>query len=100
MSVCVIGDPDTVAGLHLAGARGFAVQTAEEAREVLENELSQENCRLLLITRDWADALREDVERLKVESLQPVVFEIPSRDGKMPEPGVAEIVRNAVGIAV
>lgn len=100
MRIFVIGDPDTVAGMRLAGASGHAASDREEVGAVLEAALEDGDFALVLITRDRADLLRERVDGLKTERLKPLVVEIPSRDGDLPVPRAAEIIRSAVGLGV
>lgn len=100
MSIFVIGDRDTVLGFGLWGAGGKAVDNAEEARKELEEALQNEEIALLLITRDWADAMRERIDRLKMESLHPMVMEIPGKAAAPPGRTLAQLVRRAIGIKI
>lgn len=98
MTIFVIGDPDTVLGFRLVGADGKAVEHAEEARRELEKALQNEEIALLCITREWADAMRDSIDRLKMERLQPIVMEIPGKAPALPEKTLEQVVRRAIGI--
>lgn len=100
MSTFVIGDKDTVLGMQLVGVPGKTVNSSEEAAEALEGKLADEQVQLLFITREWAEQLRERVDRLKMTSLHPVVLEIPGRDLKPPKESIREMVRKAIGISI
>lgn len=100
MSLYVIGDRDTVLGFELLGARGVTVGNSEEAGEALQKALQDEEIILLFITREWADALRQRVDRLKMDSLQPIVMEIPGKTAAAPEKSLEELVQRAIGIKI
>ncbi len=98
MSLFVIGDKDTVLGFGLVGIEGEAVQSADEARAVLDQVLTQGDRQIILITRQWADQMGPKLNQLKMTTLKPVVVEIP---GSEPEPtgrSLRELVEEAIGI--
>ncbi len=98
MSLFVIGDKDTVLGFGLVGIEGEAVQSADEARAVLDQVLTQGDRQIILITRQWADQMGPKLNQLKMTTLKPVVVEIP---GSEPEPAgrsLRELVEEAIGI--
>ena len=100
MSLFVIGDQDTVLGMQLVGVGGKTVTSAEAAADALETALADEDMQIVFITRQWAHAMRERVDRLKMTRLRPVVMEIPGRDLEPPEESIAELVRKAIGISI
>ena len=100
MSIYVIGDQDTILGMKLVGAEGLVPRGAQDARQALERALEQRDLKLLLITRDWAEPMRDRLNRLKMTRLTPVVMEIPGREVTPPEEPIAEVVRRAVGIRI
>lgn len=98
MSLFVIGDKDTVLGFGLVGIEGEAVQSADEARAVLDQVLTQGDRQIILITRQWAAQMGTELNQLKMTTLKPVVVEIP---GSEPEPAgrtLRELVEEALGI--
>ncbi|MFP4349639.1 MAG: V-type ATP synthase subunit F [Thermodesulfobacteriota bacterium] len=100
MSIFVIGDRDTVLGFRLVGAHGIPVKDKETASAELEKALQNEALQLLLITREWSDALRERIDRLKMDRLQPIVMEIPGKSVEPPERSLTQLVRRAIGINI
>lgn len=100
MSITVIGDRDTVFGFGLIGVDGRVVEREEEVERALDEILEREETRLLLITRNLAQALRKRIDRLKMSSLHPIVMEIPGREGARPERSISDLVRSAIGINV
>jgi vacuolar-type H+-ATPase subunit F/Vma7 len=96
----VIGDKDTVLGFSLAGAEGTEVGTSEEAQEALDSALGREDIELLLITYEWSAPLRERIDKLLMNSIDPVVMEIPGKEMQSPGESVEELVRRAVGISI
>jgi vacuolar-type H+-ATPase subunit F/Vma7 len=94
----VIGDRDTVLGLHLAGVGGTTVDSADGAREALERALEWPRLQLLLVARPWADHLADRLDELVHRSDQPLVLEIPGPGAESPTAPVDEIVRRALGM--
>jgi len=100
MSIYVIGDQDTVLGFRLVGAQGKVVESVDQAREELNRLLKDREARLLLITREWAAEMRDQVNHLKITSLQPIVLEIPGKEPESLAEPLRDLVRRAVGIKV
>ena len=98
MSIFVIGDRDTVLGFRLLGAEGRTARSLDEARDVHEKVLQREDIKLLFLTREWADRMRQRVDELKMKRLRPLVMEIPGKEVKPPEQSLSELVRRAIGI--
>jgi V/A-type H+-transporting ATPase subunit F len=100
MGVYVIGDKDTVLGFTLVGGYGVVVQSAREAREHLESALEREEIDLLLVTREWADSMRERMNRLLMTSLRPVIIEIPGKESRPSVASIDDLVRRAIGMSL
>ncbi len=100
MTVHVIGDRETVLGMQLVGVSGKTAESREEALDALDQALSDDRIQLLLITRKMAEQMRQQVDRLKMKRLSPIIIEIPGKDLKPPEQSMAEMVRRAIGISV
>lgn len=100
MSIFVIGDAETVLGFQLVGICGKVAHGADETREELEKALQDENVQLLFITCEWAEEVREKVDRLKMTSLRPIVMEIPGKQGEPPGQSLNELVNRAIGVSI
>lgn len=98
MSIFVIGDENTVLGFSLVGIESETVESVEEARSLLDEALDRENVQIVLITENWAAQMREEVNRLKMESVEPLVLEIQGSEPAPSGPSLRELVRRAVGI--
>ena len=99
MKVLVIGHPNAVLGFSLAGVRGQAVATAEEAQRALERALDDRELGIILVTQDVARLIQTRMDDLKLHSTIPLVVEIPSPQGVAPdEPSLSEVVLRAIGI--
>lgn len=98
MRIFVIGDRETVLGFRLVGVKGRAVEEKGRAAEALEEALQRRDAALLLVTREIAALLRDRIDRLKMERLQPLVLEIPGPQDSGPEEPVGELVHRAIGI--
>ena len=96
-----IADEDTVRGFRLAGVPGEAVQTAPGAAKALEAAAARHDCTVIILTEKVADSIRARVDRMCLESPQPLLVEIPGPDG--PSPGrkrLRELAPEAVGIRI
>ncbi len=99
MRTFVLGNQDCVLGLSLVGVDGRPVSNSEELAEALDQALADRSIGLLLITSDVAEWLRERIDTLKVQSLTPLVVEIPGLKGAN-YPSLKEFVQRAVGISL
>lgn len=98
MSIFVVGDENAILGFSLIGIEGEVVRTTEEARAALEDAVSREGVKIVLITENWAAEMRERVDQLKMEMAEPLVLDVP---GSTPAPkgrSLREFVEEAVGI--
>jgi vacuolar-type H+-ATPase subunit F/Vma7 len=98
MSVFVMGDEDAVLGFALVGVAGKAVHDADEARNTLDEVLAREDVEILLITEDWAATMRERMDDLKMNTLHPVILEIPGSEMAPAGRPLRELVQEAIGI--
>lgn len=99
MQIRVIGHPDAILGFALAGVTGKAVVTEADAREALDEALQLPDAGILLVTKDAARLLQDQMENLKLRSSLPLIVEIPSPEGTPEgEPSLGELVLRAIGI--
>lgn len=99
MRIHVIGNQDCVLGMALAGVEGRVVRDATELESVLAVSLADPSVALLLVTSDVAALARGRIDALKVESLQPLVVEIPaSKPGARPP--LRDFVQRTVGVGL
>ena len=98
MRIHVIGDENAIVGFALVGIGGEVATTAEEARAALERALQAEDIGILLVTADVAALMREDIDRLKMSRVEPVIVEIPASGEKAPLVGLRTLVQEALGI--
>jgi V/A-type H+/Na+-transporting ATPase subunit F len=99
MHIRVIGHPDAILGFALAGVAGTPASSEAEAREALDEILQLPEAGIVLVTKDVARMLADQMESLKLRSTLPLVVEIPSPEG-VPEgePSLGELVLRAIGI--
>lgn len=84
-AVYVIGDSNTVLAFALGGVPGQVAQSALEARAAVEAVVATvrpaggaaEHPTLLLVTHAAADWIRDDIQRLLLDTGAPLVLEIP-----------------------
>jgi V/A-type H+-transporting ATPase subunit F len=99
MQVLVLGHPDAVLGFSLAGVKGRAIASIEEANRALDEALEDRDLGVVLVTRDVAAMMQSKMDRLKLRSTLPLIVEIPSPEGMQPgEPSLNEVVLRAIGI--
>ena len=101
MNFFCIADEDTVRGFRLAGVSGQAVASAPEAAAAVETAVAQRDCAVIILTETVADSIRAQVQRIRFESSQPVIVEIPGPDGPLPErKSLRQLAQEAVGIHI
>ena len=101
MKFYCIADEDTVRGFRLAGVAGQTVTSAPEAALALETVAAQRDCAVIILTEIIADSIRAQVERIRFESSQPVIVEIPGPDGPLPgRKSLRQLAQEAVGIHI
>lgn len=94
-----IADENTVRGFRLAGVSGQVVNTAAEAARAVAAAAAQRDCAIIIVTETVADGIRSQVEKMRFESSQPLIVEIPGPAG----PGAGrkslrQLAQEAVGI--
>ena len=94
----VIGDENGVFGFALLGVEGRVVHSAEEARQALEEALASREPGIVLLTEEWAEAMRDEVDRLKATVLEPLILEIPASRPITVRRSLHELVQRALGI--
>ena len=100
MKLFVLGDEEAVLGFALVGVRGKMAQTPTEVEEGLREALSDEEIGILLITADAAQMAREEVDRLKITSVSPLILEVPSSRGLVRGPSIRDLIREAIGVSL
>ncbi|HFQ89939.1 MAG TPA: Vacuolar H+transporting two-sector ATPase F subunit [Desulfobulbus sp.] len=84
LRITVIADPLTCLAFGLAGIETRPVHGAAEAAAALAAVQQGGGTGLVLITERVADTIREQVDRLVLETTIPLLLEIPDRDGPVP----------------
>lgn len=105
MKIASITDPDTAAGLKLAGIEEVhEIERSKEAEEILEKLAEEKEVRIIIITESLAQKIGEKIDEFKEERgrITPVLIEIPSKEGPIPErrEKIDKVVKRAVGIEV
>ncbi len=96
-----IADENTVRGFRLAGVSGQVVNTAPEAATALEMAAAQRDCAIVILTEAVAESIRAQVERMRFESPQPLIVEIPGPAGPLPgRKTLWQLAQEAVGIHI
>jgi len=99
MRIWVIGHPEAVLGLALAGVGGRPVRTEAEAEAALDEAMRMPDTGIVLVTKDAARLIQSRMDELKLRSTLPLIVEIPSPEGALSgEPTLGELVLRAIGI--
>jgi V/A-type H+-transporting ATPase subunit F len=96
----VIGNENCVLGYSLLGIAGRVANTPEEMDEALSAALATANVGILLISSEVAALSRARVDRLKVNSIRPLVVEIPGQDPAHGLRSLKDLVQTAIGISI
>lgn len=101
MKLFCIADEDTVRGFWLAGIRGQAVSTAEQAAAAIEIATAQTDCAIIVLTESVAAKIRAQVDSIRLGRSRPLIVEIPGPEGPLPgRKSLRQFVQEAVGIRV
>ncbi len=98
-----IADEDTVRGLRLAGVRGEAVSTAQEAAAALARARQRPDCALLVVTEQVSTLLGPALADLRAGCDRPAVVQIPGPagpSGAAGPGGLGRLLRSVVGAAL
>jgi len=95
----VISNESCVLGFGQTGVPGRVVHTAAEVEQALNDCLADPTIGIVLVSADVAALSRARVDRLKVNSIRPLVVEIPGPEGK-PMRSLRDFVQSAVGISL
>lgn len=98
MRIHVIGDEKAIVGFALVGIAGDVVTTAEEAHAALQRALQDAEVGIILITADVAQSIQEEINRLKMSRVEPIIVEIPASGEEAPLTGLRTLVQEALGI--
>jgi vacuolar-type H+-ATPase subunit F/Vma7 len=98
MKAFVIGSESCVLGFALAGLEGTTVHNADEVGAALDLLMSDPGVALVLISADVAALARDRVDELKVNSLQPLLVEIPGQHTGTSYPPLRDFVQRAIGV--
>ena len=98
MKAFVIGSESCVLGFALAGLEGVTVRSADEVDAALDLLMGDPGVALVLISADVAALARNRVDELKINSLQPLLVEIPGQHTGTSYPPLREFVQRAIGV--
>lgn len=100
MDIYVIGDEETVLGFRIVDIDGYVPENNRDAEKKMETLIAEKQVSLILITREFANHMREMVNNLKMQSMKPLVIEIPGAEMQPAEESFEDLVRRAIGISV
>lgn len=99
MQYFIIGGDDAVLGFGMVGVEGRVAETAEEAREALQEALSNKEVGIVIITEPVAELIRPQVDRYVFSRSFPLIVEVPDRQGPLEgRSSLREMVNQAIGI--
>jgi V/A-type H+-transporting ATPase subunit F len=100
----VITTPDLAPGFQLAGAETFVVESAEEAKTVLQQLLEGDEASLIVLRQDLLGAVPPRLQRQIDASYRPVVMAIPggtpTTSAEEHRRYIAELIQRAIGFHI
>lgn len=97
-SLFVIGDENAVFGFRLLGVEGWAVHSAAEAHSALDSALARTDLKIVLVTDEWAQALRHELDRLRTTLPSPLIVEIPGSRHLEARPSLRALIQQALNV--
>lgn len=99
-SVYIIGDTHTVNAVRICGIEGFTAD-AESSHSVLRDVLAKEDALVILVTRDCAAGLQEEIRRINLDPAHRVIIEIPGlEDNRGFGRSLTSYITEALGVAL
>jgi V/A-type H+-transporting ATPase subunit F len=99
MKPLVIGTLDAILGFGLVGVHGWAVNTAQEVHQALDEALEDPEAGIILVTEDVAELVSSRMDQLMLRSTVPLVVQIPGPQGPRPDrASLSEVIRRAIGV--
>lgn len=88
-------------GFRLAGIESYAAESAEEARDAIDNIAARPDCGIIIITEKAAAWIRQHIDMIRMEREHPLIVEIPGPEGPLSgRKSLRELVQEAVGVSV
>ena len=102
MKLYLISDNiDTLVGMRLAGIEGCVVQEQAELKEALSKAVNDKEIGVLLLTEKFGRDFPELINKVKLETKQPLIIEVPDRHGTGRKSDfITAYVNEAIGLKV
>ena len=102
MKLYLISDNiDTLVGMRLAGIEGCVVHKQAELKEALSKAVNDKEIGVLLLTEKFGRDFPELINKVKLETKQPLIIEVPDRHGTGRKPDfITAYVNEAIGLKV
>ena len=73
----VIGDSDMITGFRLVGVEGAEVNSADEAKQALNNALARNDLAIIIISEEFSTQpqLHETIDKVRRERKNPLIVE-------------------------
>lgn len=98
MKIFVIGNQDFVLGFSLVGVDGQVAHDRSGLEQILQTAMANPKIGLILVSSDVAVHARERVDALKINSVSPLVVEVPGEGDDTSYPSLLDFVQRAVGV--
>jgi V/A-type H+/Na+-transporting ATPase subunit F len=96
----VIGDNNMITGFRLVGVEGVEVTSVDMARQALTEALDRNDVALILISQQFSEQMRSDIDKMRSERVTPLIVEIPGSVGPASTLKMSELVSRTLGIKI
>ena len=98
----VIGDNDMITGFRLVGVEGIEVSSTEKMQEALEKAFVRKDLAIILISEEFSaqPQIHEVIDKMRRESISPLIVEIPGSRGKLSEIRISDLISKTLGVRV
>jgi V/A-type H+/Na+-transporting ATPase subunit F len=94
----VIGGDDVIRGFRLVGLEGQEVTSVSEARQALTKAIARKEVAIVLVSEEFSTQMSEEIEKVRLERLTPLIVEIPGPKGSTKENRMSDFIRKTLGI--
>jgi vacuolar-type H+-ATPase subunit F/Vma7 len=98
MKIHVIGTEDTVLGFGLIGISGTIVQNSDMVKQILERYANPKQYDLIIVNSQLLQGLEEFTDNYRLNSENPILFDIPDESGTPMKDLLREFVKKAFSV--
>ncbi|MDW8083988.1 MAG: V-type ATP synthase subunit F [Candidatus Caldarchaeum sp.] len=98
MKVYAVGGSTFVTGFKLSGAEGIAVESPQQAFQVVKELMNRPDVGLIIVSEDLSEKFRDELNELRARKPTPLVYELSPPVGSPKKIDYRQLVRSVLGV--